>query len=162
MASTCLTDRDVACARRRGSAVFSARSRPARGSPMRWSGNVAGGIDSAPQPQPHLPGRHDTKAVLAVQRFLRSDAQAAAEDTTWRGARLGPAAAVPLLISTAFRVYIPSIENHRCDKKSCLMLRMNHCADRRLRDLFKSERERFFLSLKDYSSIHHRFFRGNV
>jgi hypothetical protein len=29
-----------------------------------------------------LPGRHDTKAVLAVQRFLRSDAQAAADDAT--------------------------------------------------------------------------------
>lgn len=28
------------------------------------------------------PGRHDTKAVLAVQRFLRSDAQAAADDAT--------------------------------------------------------------------------------
>jgi len=44
-------------ARRRDSAVLSARSRPATtalGADWRWSGNVAGGIDSAPQPQPHV------------------------------------------------------------------------------------------------------------
>lgn len=45
-------------ARRRDSAVLSARSRPAADlgslADRRRSGNVAGGIDSAPQPQPHV------------------------------------------------------------------------------------------------------------
>lgn len=44
--------------RRRDSAVLSARSRPAAAlgglADWRRSGNVAGGIDSAPQPQPHV------------------------------------------------------------------------------------------------------------
>lgn len=42
-------------ARRRDSVVFQpARPAAVRASPTRWSGNVAGGIDSAPQPQPHV------------------------------------------------------------------------------------------------------------
>lgn len=74
-------------------------ARPRRLAPV-WQRRGRHRFRSATATARSPPGRHDTKAVLAVQRFLRSDAQAAA-DTTALGGRQRTAA-VPLPISIAF------------------------------------------------------------
>lgn len=58
-----------------GSVVFSASTRRL-GLATLWHSS---GIDSAPQPQPHASLAPRCRTMLAVQRFLRSDAQAAGD-----------------------------------------------------------------------------------